>query len=259
MFCVQRVRDELSDKSIRVIYEDSLPSTNDYALSMAATVAGKAVVIAARQTAGKGTRGRSFYSQNSGEGLYFSLLCHPGVPVAAAHLATPAAAVAVAGAIKDTTGVAAKIKWVNDIVIDDKKLCGILAENRLSQDRTAVETLVIGVGINLSVKRFPPDLRDTATALDRYTENIDAERLCAAALNRLDGYLEDLPARAFLADYRARSSLLGRTVRFVRDGAETEGTAADINADGNLVVETAAGPVVLQSGDVSVRPVSALP
>lgn len=249
----QKITDLLTDSDISVAVFDSLPSTNDYAAGIAKDSGGTTLIVTPRQTAGRGTKGRGFFSE-ADEGLYLSLLLHPDFAASLAMLATPAAAVAVCRAIQNITGVSCGIKWVNDIVINDKKLCGILTESRLSGDGKRLQYLIIGIGINVRVARFPADIAGTATSLDRHSDTpVDRNVLCATIVNELMPLLASIEDRQFLAEYRTWSSLLGRTVLFEKDGRQLVGAATAINDDGNLIIDVKGISYTLISGDVSVK------
>lgn len=168
-------------------------------------------------------------------------------------LATPAAAVAVSRAIEDVAGIKTGIKWVNDIVIEDKKLCGILSEARVMPGSDMLEYLIIGIGINLNVKEFPAQIAERAASLHQYAKNIDANKLCGALINYLDSSIESIDTPDFMQAYRERSSLLNRHVIFEWNGDLLEGTAVDINDAGNLMVVVKGILYTLTAGDVSVK------
>ena len=181
---------------LRALVLESVDSTNTALMRMAATGAAEGTVLLAQaQTAGRGQRGRDFYSP-AGCGLYMSLLLRPKMPPEDVLAITPAAAVAAAQAVEAATGRRAGIKWVNDIQIDGKKVCGILTEAASSSG--TLDCAVCGIGINL----FPPPggypeaLRDRAGALfDAYPGDERTAALAADVLNRLWELCSLLPAR----------------------------------------------------------------
>ena len=244
------------DRPVTVeIYEET-GSTNTLAAQHAKEAKDKtpALIIARNQTKGRGTRGRSFFCER-GKGLYMTLVCYPDADVKTAHLATPAAGVAVAKALCSVAGVDAQIKWVNDVVIKDKKLCGILAEAKLRSGNKSLEYVIIGIGINLYSAEFPPEIAYSATSLDMYSRAFDENELCAEIVNNLLGYLEALDAAPFMDEYKALSSVIGRCVVFENGGLSMTGRAVDINRQGNLVVdiESSDKRYIITAGDVSVK------
>lgn len=253
---------------------DSVTSTNSVLLEMAAKGAPEGLVLVAEeQTAGKGRLGRSFYSPGCGHGVYFSVLLHPCVNPSDVTLITPAAAVATAHAIENVFGVRVGIKWVNDLLVDGKKVCGILTETIIGAESGLVESAVLGIGVNIvrPEKGFPGELEGIAAALisDNATENEDRRsRLVAAVLDEFRRYYRNLPAREFLDEYRERSIVIGQDIYVVSGGAEKPARALSIDDDCRLIVQykdianAGAGnsgsdefttPVALNSGEVSLK------
>jgi BirA family biotin operon repressor/biotin-[acetyl-CoA-carboxylase] ligase len=242
----------LKGAGVNLVVLDSVDSTNNYAVSIAKETNTATAVVALEQTMGRGTKGRSFFGK-SGEGLYFSLLLYPKASPKMLSLATPAAAVAVVRALREVAKLDTKIKWVNDIVVEDKKLCGILSESKLQQDADGPAYLVIGIGINTDIKQFPQELAGSAVSLHQYRADVDIEQLCAQIILNLQDLVAALPDRSFMREYRASSSVLGRYVYFDLGGAKTMGKAIEINDEGNLVVEIEDKRYIVTAGDVSLR------
>ncbi|MBP5661816.1 MAG: biotin--[acetyl-CoA-carboxylase] ligase [Clostridia bacterium] len=221
---------------------DETDSTNTRLKAMASEKAEGAVLVARKQTAGRGRGGKTFFSPAGG--LYLSVLVKPRDPAVFTRL-TMMAGVAAAEAIEVIAGKQAKIKWVNDIFVDGKKVCGILAES--DARGTAA---VVGAGFNLlpPAGGFDKTIAEIAGAvLER--EPADASRLAAEFLNRLFVFLRG--ERPFFDEYRRRSLLIGHTVRFARNGQTVTGHAADIRADGALLVRAGEQTIALFGGEVS--------
>lgn len=232
---------------------DTLPSTSDEIKTLAEQNAPHGTtVIAHHQSAGRGRRGRSFYSPE-GDGIYMSILLSGPIPAKDSGRITCAAAVAVARAIEALTPASVQIKWVNDLLINGKKLSGILTEGKLDPDSGMLDYAVLGIGINLSTADFPPELQAIATSLKMATGVApDPDTLVAEILNRLEPVLHE-SSTVFLEEYRRRSAVLGKTVTVFR-GAETfSARAVAIDDTGALLVETETGTCALSSGEVSVR------
>jgi BirA family transcriptional regulator, biotin operon repressor / biotin---[acetyl-CoA-carboxylase] ligase len=209
-------------------------STNERACALAAAGAPHGTLVtAAEQSAGRGRQGRT-WTAAPGAALLMSVVLRPpaeGLPLAAA--------VAVCEAVEPRC----LIKWPNDVLVDGRKLAGILVEGR-PQEGWAV----LGIGLNVSTREedFPAELRDTATSLAiAGAPETTAEAVLAPLLARLDARLRS-PMEEILAEWRRRDALLGHAVRW--DGGE--GTAAGIDADGSLLVDTGAGRVALGAGEV---------
>lgn len=208
------------------------------------------------QTAGKGRRGRSWYSE-AANNLYFTILLRPQVTPDKASMLTLVMAHAVAGAVREFTGLEAQIKWPNDIVVAGKKICGILCEMKL--DSTRLDYCVAGVGVNVGRQEFAEDICDKATSLEEQLgRQIDREGLLQAILGRFErGYetfrhCEDL---SFLREeYNGWLVNQNRQVRVLEPQGEYEGVAKGITATGELLVECGDGQVQkVYAGEVSVR------
>lgn len=240
------------NKNIEVFVFDEIDSTNSYAKRMVSSgISGPKLIIADSQTTGRGRLGREFYSPK-GTGLYLSYLYKPSTDIASSVAVTSAAAVAVCRAIKETTGLQAGIKWVNDIYIEGKKVCGILTEAITELNSEMAQCIIVGIGINVSTESFPEDLKDKAGSLNALTT--DRNRLAASVVNHLEMLVDGLNKRTFIDEYRSLSIVVGKDVVFVKNGIETTGFATEIDRDGGLVVRLSDGSeTVLNTGEVSVR------
>jgi BirA family biotin operon repressor/biotin-[acetyl-CoA-carboxylase] ligase len=238
---------------VRTLFESS--STNDDV--KAAARAGEPeglVIIADRQTAGRGRLRRAFFSPD-GTGLYMSLLLRPDLSPAGPVLITAAAAVAVAEAVEQISGRSARIKWVNDIYLDGKKVCGILTEGAVGADGK-LQYGVLGIGVNVAPPPggFPEGLRDIACAVFGCGAPEDARaRLAAEILSRFHRF-RALEERAFLPAYRERSMVLGKPVQVFLGEEVFPARAVSIDDDCRLIVETENGLLPLCAGEVSIRP-----
>lgn len=235
----------------RITVENSLPSTNT-ALKEAALRGAPhgEVLIADTQTAGRGRLGRAFFSP-SGSGVYMSVLLRPSLPLAvAAGRITTLAALAVSRAIFRTAGIETSIKWVNDLLIGGKKVCGILAEAVSVGEGNAV---ILGIGINVKSTAFPNELADIVTSLEAHGNAPDRNVLIAAILSELTA-LDPADPVVWMPEYRGRSAVLGNTVTVLPFGGEAyEATAVDVTDDGALLVERDGKIDTIFSGEVSLR------
>ncbi len=216
-----------------------------------------AVILAETQSQGRGRMGRDFFSP-PGSGLYMSFLLRPATLLTGdAVLLTTAVSVAVARAIAASCGVQVGIKWVNDLYLGDRKVCGILTEAASDLESGGIDSVVIGIGVNFCARQeqFPPELRETARALfETPPAGVTRSRLAAAILREAEGLEEACRTRAFLEEYRARSILLGKPVRCTSARETFEAMAVDIDAQGGLVVRRADGTqCALHTGEVTVR------
>lgn len=238
----------------RLAIYDTIDSTNNAAKLLAKNGAPHgSAVVACRQTAGKGRLGRSFYSPDA-QGIYMTVILRPQSSAEHYMLITSAASVAVARAIELVAGIKVQIKWVNDLIFKGKKLCGILTESAFLPDAT-LDYVVVGIGINISTGCFPPELSEKATSLAAAgCDEIDSNRLIAEILNQLEQVYGQLETREFLAEYKARSCVLGKTVRVVRGEDSYEATAVDIDDNAYLSVQTSDGKrFVLSSEEISIK------
>lgn len=235
--------------SIGVRVFDEIDSTSNEAKRMAADGADVPTLIAAaRQTAGRGRMGRSFYSPAQ-TGVYFSVLYPIHTPLWGAVSVTGAAAVATMRAIRTLTGKQTQIKWVNDLYLDGKKICGILTEAVTFGARTH---LIVGIGVNLNTQKFPDGLNATAGSLN--DESLSRTELIAVILRELRPFLDDTSDRSWLDDYRVHSCVLGRQIVWTCEGETRQGVAVGINQDGELeVVDDSGNASVLRTGEISVR------
>lgn len=212
------------------------------------------VAVANSQSAGRGRLGRSFQSP-ADRGIYLSVLFRPDLPGEALMCATGMAAVAVSRAVYRVTGAQVAIKWTNDLVLNGKKLAGILAETVVIGGKVA---LVIGVGVNVHHRRedFLDEVRDIATSLA--LEGIEADRaaLAAAMIEELYALGNALGGEivAYIEEYRRSCVTLGREVRLVWTEEQSRAAALDVDGQFGLVVRLADGTVTtVRSGEVSVR------
>ena len=240
-------------RDIRYLTETA--STNTLAMELAAQGAVEGtVVIAEVQTGGKGRMGRNWVSPKGN--LFFSAILRPDVSPHHAPLMTLAGAVAVATALRNISGVEAGIKWPNDILINGKKVCGLLTEMSAETDR--IRHLVLGVGINCNMDPglLPRDVQGSATSLAVAAQGtVDRTRVLAGALIELDRWY-----RAFLTDRRGildawkdLNVTIGRQIAVSGAGETLTGTAAGIDAEGRLLVTLADGSTrTVAAGDVTI-------
>lgn len=258
--CHSKERFSLSEENLRyhmrdrvpplsVYVHESIDSTNTEAKRLA--VGGMredALIVAAQQTAGRGRLGRSF-SSPVGTGAYFSLLYTPQTAMDTAVTVTCAASVAVMRAIERLTGKRAGIKWVNDLYLDGKKICGILCESLCVEGQMRI---VIGIGINIDTSFAGTELEDIAGSIG--VASLSPSALIAEVIAELFPLLSVPEHREWLADYRAASTVLSRRVRFSDGGTVREGIATAIDGDGALIVRDGEGiEHRLFSGEITVR------
>ncbi len=240
-----------------VAYFRRVESTNNEAkkLAVAGCPEGQ-VVVAEEQSVGRGRLSRGWYSPFA-RGVWFTIVLRPPFAPQEAPKCTLLAAVAVCRAIRRATGADCGIKWPNDILWDGRKLVGILTE--MSAEMDAINHIVIGIGINVNIGAddFPPDVKNIAASLamaaGRPLPRLD---IFLAVLEELERVYDLALTHGFapiLAEWRAASVTLGRTVDVYAPGRRFSGVARDIDADGALLVETEGGVEKVLAGDVSIR------
>ncbi len=242
-----------------LIYRDRIPSTNDLAKAMAKDGAAEGTVIIAReQSAGRGRMGRSFHAP-AGLGLYFSLIIRPNCPPEQLLHLTCAAAVAACDAVAECSGIRPQIKWINDLVVDSKKLGGILTELSVNSKTGLVDWAVIGIGINCChrLEDFPPELQSMATSLLLATgKPVSPEHLAGCLIQAFCRLNDTLLTEkdAIMNLYRQDCMTSGREVVLIRGEEKRYGTALRVEDDGGLTVLFDDGQVqTVQSGEISVR------
>ena len=222
----------------------TLPSTNTTAKEMILAGVREGVIVAEKQSAGRGRLGRSFFSEN---GLFVSVILSPERISFAPSFLTSVAAVSVCRALRER-GFDVGIKWVNDLYYKGKKVCGILTE--AISGGSEIMGYVIGMGINLGDADFPAELAEIATSLPISSENKEA--LLREILTHLDAALSE-SADSLVAYLSENSVVLGKRIRFF-GAKEGEGIAMGLDAHGGLIVRTAENEILaLTTGEISVR------
>lgn len=233
----------------------SIDSTNNILKTRVETLPDWFTVIAEQQTAGRGRMGRTFYSP-AGCGIYLSTLLHPVLPAKKSVRITAASAVAACRAIEDCTGRQAEIKWVNDVFLNGRKVCGILTEGALNLETDGLDWAVMGIGMNVyePEESYPEALREIAGAIAEKRENNLRCRLAASFLLHFHRLCSELESGRFAEEYRERNFLIGRQVLVIRGGEERAATALDVDRECRLSVRYEDGSrEALSSGEVRIR------
>jgi BirA family biotin operon repressor/biotin-[acetyl-CoA-carboxylase] ligase len=211
------------------------------------------VAVADRQTAGRGRLNRTWEAP-PGSALLVSVLLRPDLLPTHLHSTTMAAAVAASDACDEVAGFRPLLKWPNDVVVEGRKLAGLLAEAELSGDH--VDAVVVGMGLNVNWDRPPVGLEDIAVAASEVAgAPVDREALLTHFLNRLEEHYSALVEpggwRGVLLNYRRLSSTLGRDVRVELAGESFTGKAVEVTGEGHLLVDVGGGDVRrIPAGDV---------
>jgi BirA family biotin operon repressor/biotin-[acetyl-CoA-carboxylase] ligase len=240
------VRGRLGVFAHRILWYPEVGSTNDIASALAERNEDEGlVVIADRQTAGRGRLGRSWASP-AGAGIYVSVVLRP--PSTSVPLLTIAAGVAIADGIASATGLSTHLKWPNDVQVAGRKLAGILAEGAISH-------VVLGIGINVQPAAYPADISARATSIEsELGRPVDRGLVLAECLAALASRYRELIAgngRVVVDAWRRRAAaLLGRRVEWESAGDRHTGLAENIDDDGAMIVTGAGGTLKITSGEV---------
>lgn len=256
--------DMLSEEGVRVYFPEkykscpimvlnAIDSTNTQAKKLVMDKAPHGtIVLAEEQTAGRGRYGKSFFSPR-GAGLYMSLVLKPKLGLQDPQMITVATAVAVCRAIEKLTDKKPQIKWVNDVYLDGKKICGILSEGVTDFESGSIESIVVGVGVDCTTSEeiIPEELRGIIGSLG--AEDVSRNRLAAEiAAGILDSF-ENLGDREIIDEYRKRSLMFGREISFMRGNEKLCAKVTGINDAGGLLVRLNSGEdLVLSSGEVTI-------
>lgn len=247
--------DELKCTEIHLL--NTVDSTNDYAKMLAKQDAPEyTLVVADTQTHGKGRMGRVF-SSPSGTGIYMSFILRPKTSLETAQLITSCVAVAISKAIDTLCNCSSKIKWVNDIFLNDKKISGTLTEGAINFENGSFEYAIVGIGINVrSVKNiFDGELSSIATSIEDETGlKISRSRLIAEVFNNVYLQLQSIDEKSFIKEYKKRSLIVGKDVIVSENGQEVFAKAIGIDKTAGLIVQFEDGSTkVLNSGEARIR------
>jgi BirA family biotin operon repressor/biotin-[acetyl-CoA-carboxylase] ligase len=233
---------------------ETIDSTNACAKTLAETGIDEGAVISSDfQSSGRGRMGRSWLSA-PGESLLASVIVRPPIERESSHYITFYGAVAIARALECVTGSPFECKWPNDVLVNKKKVCGILVENSFHHER--LEFSIIGFGINITQRSFPSPLHETATSLSlALGRTFERTTILRHVLVELEGLYEDLRTWKFsriAEEWNRRCTMFGRQITIAMPDRTVSGTALRLQADGGLLIHTQAGEMAVYAGDVTV-------
>lgn len=211
------------------------------------------IFISNEQTKGRGRMGREFFSP-ADTGVYISLVLFPNRHVSDMGTLTTKVCVAVCRVIEAIKECKAEIKWVNDIFVDKKKVCGILTEAVTDFESGTVEAVVIGIGLNVNTQSsdFPESLSMTAGSVNPF--RVNRNFIAASIINEVTAVYNDRDEKTLMDEYRQRCFLIGREITYYISGISFVGRVIDINDQGNLIIEKENGMVdILNSGEVTLK------
>lgn len=251
-------RDEIESVTAgyKIIYEEEVDSTNNYAKRMAEAGENEdALIVTDSQTAGRGRKGRSFASER-GKGIFMTILKHPKLEPQRASMLTIVAAMAAREGIYKATGLECSIKWPNDIVYNGRKICGILTE--MSAEMQNINYVVIGIGINTSQDNFSEDIKEVAVSIKMTgKKTVKRSTIIAEVMKSFDKYFDKFEETAGLAfireEYNKYLVNAGNKVKIISDSGDYEAVALGIDNEGRLLVNKEGRLIKIVSGEVSVR------
>ena len=236
---------------------DSIDSTNVYLKELAKKgEKSGTVIIADSQTCGHGRFDRKFHSPKNC-GIYMSVLLKPDLAAEQSVLITAATAVAVCDAILALTDQTPQIKWVNDILLNGKKVCGILTEGAINHETLKFDWAVIGIGINVYEpdNSFDNEIKNIATSVLKEKQENFRNKLCAEIINRLTFFCENLENKDFFLAYKEYSAVINKKINVIKNNSIiSSATALDIDDNCRLKVQYDDGSTeFLNSGEISIK------
>ena len=258
MLSKEEILKDLATKCIgkKLFVFKSLDSTNVCAKTLAeAGAEDGTVVVADFQSEGRGRLGRRWEAK-PGTSLLFSTVLRPALPNESAGLLTFFVAISVARALERETGLPVECKWPNDLLLNGKKVSGILIENSVSQQNLAYS--VAGIGLNVEQESFPEQLQEKATSvLKESGKKIDRTSLLRCILLEMDELYDDVRSQRFgriLKDWNSRCTMFGKNITVLQHDHRVDGSAVGLSSEGGLILETAHGTETVYAGDVTILP-----
>lgn len=257
MFSLEKINSFLCSelKEIDINVFESVTSTNTLLKEQGKSKNEWCTFVASSQTGGKGRLGRSFYSPKD-TGVYLSVLLKPDLELEKVGLITTAAAVAVTRVLENSDSEKPQIKWVNDVFVNGKKVCGILCESVINSETKKLDFAVLGVGINLVKPKddFPEAIKDIAGAVfENETENLK-EKFIADFLNEFYYIYRELNLASFMNEYRKKCFCLGKEITVISGESKKKARAISIDENACLEVEFENGTrKFLSSGEISIK------
>lgn len=249
---IEQYMTDSQSKNLKLFVFEQIDSTNNEAKRMIANGFNDiGLIVSNEQLNGRGRLGRDFYSPKN-TGIYMSFIFHPDVNISNAVSVTTATSVAVVRAIERLTDIKPQIKWVNDVYLNDKKICGILTEAVTDFETGFTHSVVIGIGINITTEKFPAEIADTAASLN--FSGLSRNRMIAAVADEMLKVCGSFTDRSYIEDYRSHSLIIGKAIDYYKNNEKYSGVAENIDDEGGLVVRREDGSTeILHSGEITVR------
>jgi BirA family transcriptional regulator, biotin operon repressor / biotin---[acetyl-CoA-carboxylase] ligase len=237
-----------------IIHFDTIDSTNNYAKIIANDKEDGTIIISEEQISGRGRLGKQWHSKKY-DGIWMSIILKPNISPMDAPFITLIAGASIVKALNNL-GIKSSIKWPNDIIINGKKICGILTE--LSAEIERVNYIVLGIGINVKTLDFPDDIVNVATSIKKEGYNISRVDIIRNIISEFEkiytDYIDNNDKTKTLEICKKHSAVIGHDIYTIRNNEKEKVKCIDINEDGNLVVEDEKGSVKeIISGEVSIR------
>ena len=216
---------------------DSITSTNDFAKELIDTnnFCHGTTIIANSQTKGRGRFSKTFYSPKN-TGIYFSTILNIPIKIQEISLITIISAISVCNTISKLYKLNPKIKWINDIYLNDKKVCGILVENIIGNYKNLVsKAIIVGIGINISTNIFPEEIKNKATSI--MSSAISRNIVISELINNIFNLLKNIYDKKIIEEYKKLSFVLNKKISYIKNGEKFFAKAIDINQYGNLIIE----------------------
>ena len=247
---IQEIQNNLKHKHNIEIF-DSIDSTNKYLKSKINEKNYGTIVISNEQTNGYGKNNRQFMS-NKDVGIYMSILINPNCLIEESLKITILTSVAILSAIKSICNLDIKLKWVNDIILNDLKVGGILCESQINLNTNIIDNMIVGIGINVKEFEFPPSLKNIATSIENNTNiKISRNELISEIINFFDLYF--IEKTNYINLYKENSYVLGRDIKIIQNDRQFFAKAIDIEDNGALIVQEQEKIIKLISSDISIR------
>ncbi len=250
MYAKQDILTSLTSSPYIEILEEAT-STNDYI--KAYSHLDNAVVIAKSQTSGRGRLNRKFYSPKNA-GVYMSVLIKPSISTAKSTSLTTYTAVVVANAIEKLSNHPVQIKWVNDLYMNGKKVCGVLAEAVQDYEKGILKHAIIGIGINVFKNDFDEEIKNIATSIEEAShKKIDVNKLIAYIVDGLLNAEQHLLSGDFMEEYKARQIIFNKKISVLKSNESYEALALDVLDDGSLLIDKNGEIFTLNHGEISIK------
>lgn len=247
---IQEIQKNLKYKHNIEIF-DSIYSTNKYLKSKINEKNYGTIVISNEQTNGYGKSNREFLS-NKDIGIYMSILINPNCLIEESLKITILTSVSILSAIKSVCNLDVKLKWVNDIILNDLKVGGILCESQINLNNNIIDNMIVGIGINVKEFDFPPSLKNIATSIENNTNfKISRNELISEIINFFDLYF--IEKTNYIDLYKENSYVLGRDIKVIQNDRQFFAKAIDIDNNGSLIVQEQEKIIKLISSDISIR------